>query len=853
VRGSRLVLRLAAREALASRGRLASLALAVAVGVAALVAINSFTANLLREMRQQARSLLGADLGLSSGYSYSPQATRVVAELRGAAGGERAAVARVTSLAAMARGPLRTGSRLVQLSAVEPGYPFYGLVETEPTGMWTRLQEDRGAIVDPSLLVTLGASIGDTITLGEASFPIMATVVHMPGDVAVRAALGPRVFVPAERLSETGLLVTGSRARHETFLRLPAEADPRQLADRFRGRLAAERVTIRTVAEDQRRLGETLGRLGRYLGLVALLALLLGGLSVASAIHVFVKRKKDTVAVLRCLGASARQVMAVFLSQVVAAAVMGGVGGAALGVAIQGLLPRFLGGFLPVTVPWALSPAAIATGIGFGIAVALAFAAIPLLGMRQIAPLHLLRRSSDEAPATRRDPAVLAAAVLLAIGVVLLAILQAGSIHGGLGFAAGIAAALLVLWLAALGLARALRRFPPRVLPYLWRQGLANLHRPGNQTVNVILALGFGTFLLATLILVQHNLLLDLRTGGTTGRPNLVFFDVQSDQREALTAILASHGAGVGEAVPVVPMRIAAVKGKAVAETLGATASEEQGRERWALRREYRSSYRGRVTASETVVEGRFDAGPTLDPEAVPVSLERGVARELGVRVGDRIDWDVQGVNVRSRVTSLREVDWARFEPNFFAVFAPGPLDDAPQTFVTLTRLDDVASRERLQRAVVEALPNVSTLDIAEVQHTIEGILGQVAAAIRFMAVFSLGAGGVVLLGAVGASRGERVREGALLRTLGATRRQIAVVLTAEYCAFGLLSVVVATGLALTAGRVLTRWVFESPFVVPWIALGSLALSVLALTLGIGLAASGPVFRETPLEVLRAE
>jgi putative ABC transport system permease protein len=851
--GTRFVLRLAAREARASRRRLASLALAVAVGVAALVAINSFTANLLTEVRQQSRALLGADLGLSSGSAYSPQADRIVADLREAAGRERAALARVTSLTAMAYTPSRTGSRLVQLSAVEPGYPFFGLVETEPPGLWTHLRETGGAIVDPSLLVSLGASVGDTIRLGEARFSVVGTILHMPGDVAVRAALGPRVFVPADRLTDTGLLTTGSRARYETFVRLPAGAESRQLADRFRGPLAAERVTIRTVSEDQRRLGETLGRLGRYLGLVALMALLLGGLGVASAVHVFVKRKRETAAVLRCLGAEARHVVAVFLLQVVAAGVVGGVGGAILGVAVQGLLARVLGAFLPVTVPWALSPSAASAGIGFGVWVAVAFAAIPLLGMRRVAPLQLLRPWTAASASTSRDPAVLTAAVLIAVSVALLAIFQAGSIPTGLGFAGGIAAALLVLWLAALGLAKALRRFPPRGLPYLGRQGLANLHRPGNQTVAVAVALGFGTFLLATLILVRNNLLRDLRTASTAGKPNLVFFDVQPDQRGTLSALLKTHGAPVGDGVPVVPMRITAVKGHAVADTLRAAATHEEARQRWALRREYRSSYRGGLAPSESVVEGRFWTASDRSEDPVPVSLERGVARELGVGLGDAIDWDVQGVSVRSRVTSLREVEWARFEPNFFAVFAPGPLDDAPQTFVTLTRLEDAASRARLQRAVVEALPNVSTLDIAEVQQTIEGILNQVAAAIRFMAAFSLGAGAVVLLGAVGASRRERVREGVLLRTLGATRRQVATVLAAEYAALGLLAVTVSLGLAVAAGFGLTRWVFNAPFALPWTALAGLALTVLGLTVGLGLAASEPVFRQTPLEVLRAE
>jgi putative ABC transport system permease protein len=332
-----------------------------------------------------------------------------------------------------------------------------------------------------------------------------------------------------------------------------------------------------------------------------------------------------------------------------------------------------------------------------------------------------------------------------------------------------------------------------------------------------------------------------------------VFFDVQPDQRDALAALLVAHGAAVGDAVPVVPMRIAAVKGQAVAETLKAAATKDEVRERWALRREYRSSYRSRIASSEHVVEGRFWNAADAPEDPTPVSLERGVAKELDVKVGDAIDWDVQGVIVRSRVTSLREVEWARFEPNFFAVFAPGPLDDAPQTFVTLTRKDDAPGRARLQRAVVEALPNVSTVDIAEVQQTIEGILDQVAAAIRFMAVFSLGAGAVVLVGAVSASRQQRVREGVLLRTLGATRRQLTVVLAAEYTAFGLLAVTVSLGLAIAAGFALSRWVFDAPFSLPWAALGGLSLVVLALTIGLGLAASGPVFRQTPLELLRTE
>jgi putative ABC transport system permease protein len=379
------------------------------------------------------------------------------------------------------------------------------------------------------------------------------------------------------------------------------------------------------------------------------------------------------------------------------------------------------------------------------------------------------------------------------------------------------------------------------------------LHRPANQTVTVVLSLGFGTFLLATLLLVQHNLLADLRPGAGGERPNLVLFDVQKDQRGALEALLRAHGAAVGELVPVVPMRIAAIKGRAAGEILAAAGSAEEARARWAVRREYRSSYRGRTTAAERVVAGRFWSGPFTGNGPAPVSLDRGLARELGVGLGDAIDWDVQGVVVSSRVASLREVEWARFEPNFFAVFPEGPLEDAPQSYVTLTRLADVADRARLQRAVVEALPNVSTLDVADVQRSIEAVLDRAAAAIRFMALFSLGAGAAVLLGAVAASRRERVREGVLLRSLGATKRQVVRVLAAEYAALGLLAVAVALGLAVGAGSALTLFVFEAPFATPWGPLLGLGLAVLGLTVTLGLAGSGPVFRRTPLELLRAE
>jgi putative ABC transport system permease protein len=499
---------------------------------------------------------------------------------------------------------------------------------------------------------------------------------------------------------------------------------------------------------------------------------------------------------------------------------------------------------------------AIVGGVGVGVWVAVIFALLPLLAVRRVSPLVVLRRDYEEPGRGRRDVVRGFAALVLAASVVSLAVIQAGRVMPGLGFAAGVGLALGALWVAAALLVRALRRFFPSGLPYLYRQGLANLYRPANQTLLVVLALGFGTFLLSTLLLVQHNLLRDLRVDRGEDRPNLVFFDVQPDQRTDVVARVRAEAPLLGPAVPIVPMRIQSVKGQPVGAMLAL--EDGPGRPgRWALRREYRSSYRDAAAPSERVIQGAWwrpgEWKGRAGGDAVPIAVDAGLARELRVGLGDEIVWDVQGVPVASRVACLREVRWARFEPNFFVVFPEGPLDAAPQTFVLLTRVDDPERRARLQRAIVDGHPNVSTLDLAQVQRAVDKVLDKAILAIRFTAFFSLAAGALVLTGAVAASRWQRVREGALLRTLGATRPQLLRILVAEYAVLGALAAGVAAGLASLAGWTLVDLVFEGSFTLPGPSLLALALAVVGLTVVIGLSGSTEVWRRTPLEVLRAE
>jgi putative ABC transport system permease protein len=864
VRGASLAA-LAWRESRFARRRLLLFLSSIALGVAALVATQSFADSMAAGVREESRALLGADLALSSTQPFG-EGTRALLDSLRAAG---VPVARVTSFASMALVERTGAARLAQVRAAEPGFPFHGAIVTAPEGAWPRLHAARHAIVDPALLTALDARVGDTIRLGAAAFTITAALERIPGEVGVQALFAPRVYIPAAHLAETALLGFGSRVEYDAFARMP-DAAAERLVEAYRPTLRAERVRARTAREQQAALQTALGRLSGFLALIGTFALLLGGIGVASAMTAYMARKRETVAALRCLGATAPQVFAVYLLQAVAMGLLGAAIGTLLGVSVQWVLPGLLADLLPVAVRPSPSLRAVALGLGIGVWTAAAFALLPLLATRTVSPLQALRRRVEPEPG-RRDLASVLAWLLLGASVLGLIVLQARELRTGVVFAAGIAVTLLALWGVAVLAVGAARRVRPGALPYAVRQGIANLHRPGNQTRVVVLSLGFGVFLLAVVHLMQGNLLRPLRVDPAS-QGNLLVFDVQPAQREGVEAILGTLGTRVLQDAAIVPMRIAAINGVPVQRLLpesgpgGAAADgEEEGDARggppggpqpqgWALRREYRSTYRDTLVSSERLLAGRmWGRGPGGSGGAGEVSLEREVAGDLGVGVGDRITWDVQGVRVQTRVTSLREVDWQRMEPNFFAVFPTPLLVEAPQTVVMVARAPTGEARALAQRDVARRYPNVAVLDLTAFLSAVDEVLGRVAAVIRFLALFSVATGFVVLLGAVLAGRLQRIQESVLLRTLGATRLQVAGILLAEYLALGVLAGVAGAGLATAAGWALARWTFGVPFFVPVGALAAVAGAVAAIAAGVGLLASREVFRHTPLEALREE
>src|SRR6185437_3600100 len=414
---------------------------------------------------------------------------------------------------------------------------------------------------------------------------------------------------------------------------------------------------------------------------------------------------------------------------------------------------------------------------------------------------------------------------------------RANTVGRGIGFTVAIGAAIGILWISAAALSWAARRSLRPSWPFPLRQGLASLYRPGNQTRAVVLALGFGVFLVGTLYQVQHNILRSLTVRLGEARANVVFFDVQESQKAGIDSIVHTAGNEMIDETPIVPMRVASINGTPVSDLLrtdsldrarrrrgGSEARGGRGRpSRWALRREFRSTFRDTLTESEQLVAGRWFSAARADSMG-EVSLDRDAADELGVKLRDTITWNVQGVMVPTIVTSLREVKWQSFSPNFFAVFDPRSLRDAPKQFAILARAPNTAAIARVQRDVIEKYPSVSSLDLTLVQRTVTDVLGKVTMAVRFLA---------------------------LLKTLGGTRRQIVRIMLAEYTLLGTLGALTGVILSTLAAWALVHWIFRSAFVPALLPAAIVAAAMIALAVAIGLLTGRDVFAETPMAALR--
>lgn len=831
--------RMAWRDSRRSRGKLLLFLSSIVLGIAALVAINSFNRNLRQDIDEQAKELLGADLVISGSRPLPDSLARLVAT-------KAAQQASECSFASMVYFPKAKGIRLVQVRALGGEFPFYGQIETLPAAAARSFQQQSAALVDNTLMLQFAASIGDTVTVGKLRFPIAGNLQQVPGQSGIVGTVAAPVYIPIALLDSTGLVQKGSRLNYRYYFKFAEGTDVESLLKKWEASIDNAGFNVETVESRKQSLGRAFENLNRFLNVVAFVALLLGCVGVASAVHVYVAEKIPSVAVLRCMGATGREAFLIYLLQILLMGAAGAIIGTSLGAALQSLLPVVFKNFLPVEVSTRLIPEVLWGGMAAGVLIALLFALPPLLRVRNVSPLRTLRSSYEE-DSKKWDWAVIAVYLLTALFVAGFARLQVRSWVEASMFMVGVAVAIVLLAATAYLLMWLLRKFASLSLPYVWRQGFANLYRPNNQTLVLILSIGLGTALIATLFFMQDLLLSQVQFAGRENQPNMVLFDIQNSQRDDVNRLAKQFNLPLLQQVPIVTMRVSAVNGRSVQAIKADSTSKIAS---WALDREYRVTYRDSLIDSERDAGGKWHgkAGDT-----VFVSFDAPYANRMGVRIGDRITFDVQGKRIETVIGHLRKVDFSRVQTNFVVLFPAGVLENAPQFHVLVTRVPDEKVSARFQQALVQQFPTVSVVDLGLILKTVDEVLDQVSFAIRFMAMFSILTGLLVLAGSVIISRYQRMKESVLLRTLGAVRRQILQINAVEYLSVGLIASLSGVLLALAAAWALSYFSFEIIFAPKLLLPLATVGSITALTLLIGLWNSRSVINRPPLEVLRSE
>lgn len=872
----------------------------IAVGVGALVGVSLFGAHVERAVTKEARSLLGGDLEirLSRLISQSGQAKLAALAERGFTVTH---VSEVVGMAARAEPSAASDqpTQIIELKAVESAYPLYGTVMAEPPLPLEHLLRPvhcpsrpaaqrrdlcHGVLVQESLLIRMNLAVGAPLKIGQGTFVITGVLRTEPDRMANAFSLGPRVLMSQEGLRAADLIRQGSRIRERYLVRLPAGMPAEPLVYEWREQFASEGARISGYRDAQPQLKQFLDQLTRYLGLIGLTALFIGGLGVATSVHAFIREKLSTIAILKTVGADSPAIIRTYLVQAVLLGGAGSAMGLALGLLLQQALPwamvRWLNSDLLTQVGFTTELTAgssvlpLAKGLALGLLSTVLFALWPLLTIRDIQPAMIFRReitletgAAGHGPRTgwlRRpfsDSVRAATSLVIAGGLVLLSMWQAGSWTIGLLFVGAFVAAVLLLGLAGWILILLLTHAPrPRSL--VLRQAVGNVVRPGSQAVSITIAIGIGVMVVATVALVEGALLEQVGENRPTDAPTFFFIDIQPDQVTAFAHLLAQRArAPRTELTPLVRSRLFAVKGSPIHAE--ATTEEEEQRERdtaldkderrkkWYRTREYVLTFLDRLPKDNEVVKGSWWPAGRV-PAKPLVSIEEEAARALNVDLGDLIEFDIQGVRLAAEVSNIRKVDWGNFSTNFYMILSPGSLDGAPITYVATVHVDP-AEEVPLQQAVVAAFPNVTAINIGDVLSSFAAVLDRLSLAIRAVAVFCVLSGALVMAAALAATRYRRLYESVVLKAIGATRAAVARSFAAEYALLGCVGGLVGCGLASALSWGVLIWIFDLSWSLQPRVLAAALGATIAMTVLVGFFSTFRILGQPPLAVLRHE
>ena len=862
----------------------------IAIGVGALVGVSLFSTHVERAVTKEARGMLGGDLEIRLTHSLSAAGQSVLHGL-GDRGLTFTHVSELVAMAArMAHGPAATQStQIIELKAVESTYPLYGAVRLDPAQSLDSLlhPDDHrcgghscfGAVVQESLLIRMGLSVGDRLKIGQAMFLITGIVRTEPDRMANAFTLGPRVLIAQEGLQAAELIKPGSRVRERYLVKAPPEMPLDPLLSELRDRLAADSVRISSYRTAQSQLRQFLDQLSRYLGLIGLTALFIGGLGVGTSIHAFLRDKLRTIAILKAVGADSATVVSTYVVQAIFLGSVGSLAGILLGIGLQRGLPPLMATMfgsdlleqlgVSSELSWS-SALPLLKGGALGLLSTLLFTLWPLLKIRDVQPGAIFRRDAEQMTVEQgtlpsqwwvrwglADRWNVGTAGGIILGLCALSVWQAGSWSIGFLFLGALSLAIAVLFVCARLFVLGLSSVPmPRVLSL--RYALGNVVRPGSQATGIMVAIGIGVMVIVTVSLVEQALLHQIQENRPADAPTFFFIDIQPDQaKEFVSLVDRQTGHARPELTPLVRSRLHAIDGHVVTTEEGMEKDDKrtEGKEgrgkQWYFTREYVLTFLEQLPKDNQLVKGEWWK-PGQVFTTPQVSVEEDAATHLGLAIGSIVEFDIQGATVATKVSSIRKVEWGNFSTNFYMILSPGAIEGAPFTYVATVRVSP-EKEVPLQQAIVASFPNVSAIHIGDVLDGFARVLDRLSLAIRAVALFCVVAGGLVMAAALAATRYRRLYESVILKALGATRGLIARAFAMEYVLLGAVAGLIGLALGSVLSWVVLRYVFDLPWSIHPRVLGIGLLLTMLLTLIVGFASTYRILGQRPLAVLRHE